>query len=143
MIRYLPFLLFLMACGTTQKPKDLNWRTGIMDVLQTQQVAWNNGNIEAFMEGYWKSDSLSFSGSNGRTLGWQKTLARYKSSYPDKDAMGQLAFEVLDLDLLGPESAVMLGRYTLIRVKDRPTGLFTLIWRKINGKWVIVSDHTC
>ena len=114
-----------------------------MDVLQTQQVAWNNGNIEAFMEGYWKSDSLSFSGSNGRTLGWQKTLARYKSSYPDKDAMGQLAFEVLDLDLLGPESAVMLGRYTLIRVKDRPTGLFTLIWRKINGKWVIVSDHTC
>lgn len=143
MIRYLPFLLFLIACGTTQKPKDLNWRTGIMDVLQTQQVAWNNGNIEAFMEGYWKSDSLSFSGSNGRTLGWQKTLARYKSSYPDKDAMGQLAFEVLDLDLLGPESAVMLGRYTLIRVKDRPTGLFTLIWRKINGKWVIVSDHTC
>lgn len=115
----------------------------IKTVLDDQQYAWNAGNIDEFMLGYWQSDSLTFIGSKGLTYGWQKTLETYKKSYPDKATMGQLHFEVLKLDVLSDEAAIMIGRYTLIREQDQPTGLFTLVWKLINGKWVIVSDQTC
>lgn len=115
----------------------------ITKVLLDQQNAWNAGNIDVFMQGYWQSDSLTFIGSKGLTYGWQKTLENYKKGYPDLATMGQLSFEIIKIDILSDAAAIMIGRYTLTREKDQPTGLFTLIWKKIDGRWLIVSDQTC
>lgn len=114
----------------------------IRQVMHTQQEAWNRADIETFMEGYWKSDSLKFIGRNGITYGWQTTLDNYKKSYPTPDAMGKLTFTILTLDILSETSAFMIGRWHLKRATDEPGGHFTLLWRKINGKWVIIADHT-
>lgn len=115
----------------------------IKSVLLNQQIAWNEGNIEAFMSGYWQSDSLTFIGSKGLTYGWDNTLNNYKKSYPDTATMGKLRFEIIKLDILSDDAAILIGRYVLTREKDQPTGLFTLIWKKINDKWLIVADQTC
>lgn len=114
----------------------------IRQVMHNQQEAWNRADIETFMEGYWKSDSLKFIGRNGITYGWQTTLDNYKKSYPTPDAMGKLTFTILTLDILSETSAFMIGRWHLKRASDEPGGHFTLLWRKINGKWVIIADHT-
>lgn len=114
----------------------------IRQVMNTQQEAWNRADIETFMEGYWKSDSMKFIGRNGITYGWQTTLDNYKKSYPTPDAMGKLTFTILSLDILSETSAFMIGRWHLKRATDEPGGHFTLLWRKINGKWVIIADHT-
>jgi ketosteroid isomerase-like protein len=113
----------------------------IQRVMNLQEVAWNEGNIEQFMDGYWKSDSLMFIGKNGIKYGWEPTLDNYKTSYPDKTAMGKLNFEILKLEVNG-NSAYMLGKWKLIRKEDTPNGYFTLYWKKIDGKWVITIDHT-
>lgn len=114
----------------------------IRQVMHNQQEAWNRADIEAFMESYWKSDSLKFIGRNGITYGWQTTLDNYKKSYPTPEAMGKLTFSILTLDILSETSAFMIGRWHLKRTNDEPGGHFTLLWRKINGKWVIIADHT-
>jgi ketosteroid isomerase-like protein len=116
-------------------------RNEILEVMHQQEVAWNNGNIDGFMNGYWKSDSLKFVGKNGIKYGWQNTLENYKKSYPDKATMGTLKFDVIQLEVYG-KSAFVLGKWQLKREKDTPNGYFTLFWKKINGHWVIVIDHT-
>ena len=113
----------------------------ILAVMNQQEADWNNGNIDAFMQGYWQSDSLMFIGKNGIKYGWQTTLDNYKKSYPDKATMGKLEFNVVKLEVSG-ETAYMLGKWSLIRENDNPNGYFTLYWKKINKKWVIVIDHT-
>ena len=115
--------------------------TGIRDVLAKQEKAWNDGNIEEFMKGYWNSDSLQFVGSK-ITRGWQSTLERYKATYPDRATMGSLKFEFYRFSFITPQSCLVTGRYTLTREQDQPTGLFTLLLKNISGKWVIVYDHT-
>jgi len=117
-------------------------KQAILNVLETQRQAWNRGDVEGYMDGYWKSDSLLFVGSTAPTRGWQATLARYKRSYPDKAAMGMLTFTVLKVELLDSTNAFMLGGWNLKREKDSPGGYFTLWFRKINGEWKIVVDHT-
>jgi ketosteroid isomerase-like protein len=117
-------------------------KQAIIKVLETQRIAWNNGDIDGFMQGYWKSDSLMFVGKDAPVYGWQKTLDRYKRSYPDKAAMGKLTFTILKVGLLDKTNAFMLGAWHLDREKDAPGGYFTLWFRKINGVWVIVADHT-
>lgn len=117
-------------------------KQAIANVLQQQQAAWNKGDIPQFMEGYWKSDSLMFVGSKGTTYGWQPTLDHYKKGYPDKAAMGQLSFKIIKIDILDPNNAFVLGGWGLKREKDAPGGYFTLWFRKINGEWKIVCDHT-
>ena len=111
-------------------------------VLLKQEEAWNRGDLESFMKGYWKSKELSFIGSKGVTKGWHATLANYKKGYPNKSAMGKLHFDIIELTSLGSTSAYMIGKYTLIRESDSPSGYFNLLWRKFDGKWVICSDHT-
>src|ERR1700759_2433653 len=129
-------LLFFVSIGFAQD------RQAILNVLETQRLAWNKGDVESYMEGYWKSDSLLFVGSTAPTHGWNATLARYKRSYPDKAAMGQLTFTILKVELLDKENAFVLGGWKLQREKDAPGGYFTLWLRKINGEWKIVVDHT-
>jgi ketosteroid isomerase-like protein len=132
-------LLILGSCITLHAQDN---KQAIIKVLETQRVAWNNGDIDGFMEGYWKSDSLMFVGKDAPVYGWQKTLERYKKAYPDKATMGKLTFTVLKVDLLDGTNAFMLGAWHLDREKDAPGGYFTLWFRKINGIWVIVVDHT-
>jgi hypothetical protein len=93
------------------------------------------------MTGYWKSDSVQFIGSEIVT-GWTATLERYKKNYPDKDAMGVLRFDLLQLMPAGEDAYLITGKYFLTRKNDSPHGVFTLLFRKKEGKWVIVYDHT-
>ena len=118
-------------------------KSEIMEVLNRQQENWNKGDIETFMQDYWKSDELKFIGKNGIVKGWQATLDRYLKSYPDRATMGQLKFDIKEVDFLSKKSAWVLGQWQLTRPeKGDVGGFFTLIFKKIDGKWVIVSDHT-
>lgn len=131
-------LLILCSCIFVKAQN----REAILKVLSTQQNAWNKGDIDAYMQGYWKSDSLVFVGSSAPVHGWQSTLDRYKNHYPDKAAMGQLTFTILKVDVLDDTNAFVLGGWNLKREKDTPGGYFTLWFKKIDGVWVIVCDHT-
>ena len=117
-------------------------KEAILTVIDNQQTAWNNGNIDGFMQGYWKSDSLLFVGSIAPTYGWQNTSDHYKNRYPDKSAMGTLSFTILKVELLDKTNAFVLGAWHLKREKDTPEGYFTLWFKKIKGEWKIVVDHT-
>lgn len=135
-------LLFFQTAFFTQAQTFAAHENTIRQVMADQEAAWNRADIEAFMEGYWKSDSLTFIGSRGVTHGWQATLDSYKKGYPDAEAMGKLTFTILRLEVLSPESAYVIGQWHLARTKDEVGGHFSLLWKKINGKWVIVADHT-
>lgn len=120
-----------------------NERQAVLDVLARQNKNWNDGNISAFMEDYWKSDSLMFIGSKGVVYGWKATLDRYNKSYPDRATMGQLKFDIQKTDFHSDTTCWVLGKWYLTRPeKGDIGGYFTLIIKKINGKWLIVSDHT-
>lgn len=114
----------------------------ILKVMTTQQIAWNNGDIDGFMKGYWKNDSLLFIGSKGPTYGWQKTLDNYKKSYPNKEKMGILEFSDIKVKMLGKNYAYVFGKWKLVRTNDSPNGIYTLIFQKFKDGWRIISDHT-
>ncbi len=132
-------LLCFMTVLAVAQPKD---EQAVRAVLQLQTTAWNQGNIDAFMQSYWKSDSLLFVGKNGPTYGWQNTLEGYKKRYPDTTAMGKLQFTLLQVKPLGTEYYFVLGKFHLQRTIGDLSGIFTLLFKKVNGKWVIISDHT-
>lgn len=117
-------------------------KQAILKLMSDQQAAWNKGDIDSFMQGYWKSDSLVFVGKAAPLYGWQNTIDRYKKAYPDRDAMGQLTFGIIKLDILDSNNAFMLGSWHLDRKSGPIGGYFTLWFRKINGEWKIVCDHT-
>jgi L-asparaginase / beta-aspartyl-peptidase len=117
-------------------------RDAITAVLNAQQAAWNHGDVEAFLTGYWRSPELTFSGSNGVSRGWDGVLARYKKNYPDRAAMGQLDFSDLEFRFLGPDCALVLGRWHLRRERDELGGVFSLVWQRLPDGWKIIHDHT-
>lgn len=137
-------MLFALAlgCALLAPPTP---RQAIAQVLTTQTAAWNRGDIPGFMAGYWHSDSLVFIGKKGTTYGWQPTLDNYHRGYPDATQMGQLDFGGLRITLLSPEAAQVVGRWHLARpgvAAGDLQGYFLLVFRKLNGQWVIVADHT-
>ena len=119
-------------------------RRAIVQVLTTQTAAWNRGDIPGFMQGYWQSDSLVFIGRKGPTYGWQPTLANYQKNYPSAAAMGQLDFSGLRVSLLAPGAAQVVGHWHLARpaALGDLQGYFLLVLRQVEGKWVVVADHT-
>ncbi len=117
-------------------------RDAITAVLNDQQAAWNRGDVDAFLQGYWRSPELTFSGTSGVTRGWDGVLARYKNNYPDRGAMGQLDFSELEFRFLGPDAALVLGRWHLNRKKDEVGGVFSLVWQRFPDGWKIIHDHT-
>ena len=130
----------LIACNHTldnNKSKEQ-----IMAVLMEQQSAWNKGDIDRYMKGYFKSDSLRFASGGHVTYGWKTTLNRYKKGYPDKKAMGTLQFSEIDIKVLSDNAAMVFGKWELEREQDHPWGLFTLIFRKTGCGWRIIHDHT-
>jgi beta-aspartyl-peptidase (threonine type) len=115
----------------------------IRQVLDAQVAAWNKGDLQGFMVGYWNSPELSFFSAGQRTRGWQATYDRYVERYQTKgQEMGQLTFRDLEIELLGTDSALVRGRWQLKRSKDSPGGLFTLILKRLPEGWRIVHDHT-
>jgi ketosteroid isomerase-like protein len=137
------FFLLLISCSTYVKdsPSKTANEAAIKEVLAQQVNAWNQGDINAFMQGYWKSDSLVFIGAK-ISNGWDSTLARYNRSYPDRAAMGTLRFEILRMDFISDDSYLVTGKYFLTREKDNPSGIFTLLFKKNNDQWLVVYDHT-
>ncbi len=114
----------------------------IQEIMNKQEVAWNSGDIEGFMQAYWKSDSLLFIGGSGPQYGWQNTLEKYKKSYPDKKTMGILKFENINYEELSQSNVHILGKWQLEREKDTLMGYYTLLWKKLDGEWKIVYDHS-
>jgi ketosteroid isomerase-like protein len=114
----------------------------IKNVLFTQQNAWNKGDLEGYMQGYWKNDSLLFIGAKGPTYGWEKTLENYKKSYPTTEKMGKLDFSEVKIKMLGKNYAFVTGKWNLKREKDNPGGIFTLVFQQFKKEWRIISDHT-
>ena len=114
----------------------------ISSIMQAQEIAWNSGDLDAFMIPYWRSDSLKFIGKTGITYGWENTLNNYKKGYPDKTAMGILQFTNLHMTQLSKRWYSVTGKWYLKRTIGDLQGHYTLLWQKIKGKWFIVQDHS-
>ncbi len=114
----------------------------VRDILAAQQDAWNEGNVEAFLLGYWRSESLTFSGSQGITRGFAGVQERYRTSYPDRQAMGKLDFSGLEVRTLGADAALVLGHWHLAREKGDIGGVFSLVFQRFPDGWRIIHDHT-
>lgn len=132
-------IAFLLYTASFAQSKD---QKAIANVLEKQRLAWNNGDLLGYMNGYWHSDSLVFIGKRGPQYGWQKTYDNYLKSYPDKAAMGELHFTLLKIECIDKKNAFVMGKWLLKREKDEPQGYFTLRLRKINGEWKVVYDHS-
>ena len=116
-------------------------RQKIRGVLEQQVQAWNRGDIDGFMEHYWRSDSLTFSSGGKTTRGWQATIDGYKKRYPTPEKMGELTFSDLEMFPMGENAAYVLGQWHLKRAEP-VGGNFSLVFRRINQDWQIVHDHT-
>jgi ketosteroid isomerase-like protein len=119
-----------------------NDRAAITKILTAQQKQWNQGDVAAFLEGYWHSPELTFSGSSGIARGWDGVLARYQKNYPDRTAMGQLDFSNLEFRFLGADNALVLGHWHLARTNGDIGGVFSLVWQRFPEGWRIIHDHT-
>jgi hypothetical protein len=130
-------LLFSITGYAQDKDKE-----AILQILDNQTKAWNNGDVENFMVGYWNNDSLMYVGKGGITYGYQPTLANYRKNYGSKEKMGQLTFSILHVKRLSPEYYQVVGKWFLKRTIGDVGGHYTLLFRKIRGEWVIISDHS-
>ena len=136
-------LLFSLAILLALAAHAQSAQQTIRSIMAQQESAWNRGDLPAFMQGYWNSDSLRFIGSRGLTYGWQTTLDNYRKGYPDRATMGTLKFSILSVEKLSRRSAFVIGKWHLARgEKGDLSGHYTLLWRKIKGQWVIVADHS-
>lgn len=135
------FLLMISFSIVTkgQSDKDIEL---VLKILERQTQDWNNGDIEKFMVGYWASDKLKFIGKNGVIYGYQATLERYKKNYPDAKTMGKLKFDIISSEKLDKMVIFIVGKFHLTREIGDAEGHFSLTWKKINGDWVIIADHS-
>lgn len=135
-------LMLTTAAMPAQAPSN-KATEAVKSLLNRQMKDWNKGDIEAFMEGYWKSEKLQFIGSRGVTYGWDKTLENYEKSYPDRATMGELSFDLIDVTQQSRKVVSVTGKFYLKRESmDDAKGHFLLIVKKIRGKWLIIADHT-
>lgn len=134
--------LFIAAVSISAVAQNSKAESDIRAVMTEQAAAWNRGDIEGFMRGYWNSEKLAFISGNTVSRGWQATLDRYKKSYDSREKMGVLTFSDLEITVLSKDAAVVLGSWSLARAKDEPHGKFTLNFRKFKEGWRIVMDHT-
>ena len=133
---------FLLAARRASSGQATGPEASVRAILAEQQSAWNEGKVDLFLEGYWKSDGLTFSGSQGITRGFAGVQERYRKSYPDRQAMGKLDFTGLEVHLLNPDAALVLGHWHLTREKGDIGGVFSLVFQHFPGGWRIIHDHT-
>lgn len=145
-MKLLCFLLvvfvFSMAIAAQTDSQKAKIAADVRAVMDEQVAAWNSGDIDGFMKGYWNSDKLVFISGDNVTRGWQPTLLRYKKNYDSRAKMGVLAFSDLEITVLSKDAAIVLGSWALKRDNDNPHGKFTLTFRKFRDRWRIVMDHT-
>jgi ketosteroid isomerase-like protein len=130
-------LLFAFSLTKAQKSE-----IEIRQLLHSQTAGWNRGDIEGFMETYWKNDSLMFVAKAGITWGWDNTLNAYRKSYPDKEAMGTLSFDIIKIKFLTKDDCFVVGKWMLQRTADSLSGHYSLLLRRIKGKWKVIADHS-
>ena len=130
------------ATSLRKEHEDATSVAQIRSVLRAQQEAWNQGNIDGFMNGYARSGSTTFVSEDAVRRGWENVRERYLKKYSDRGKMGLLTFSDLEITLVSADAAVVLGHWKLKRTQDRPHGRFTLIFRKTADAWRIVHDHT-
>ncbi len=141
--------IILLACSckneknSASAPVDKQKETSAIHSLMAQQVqAWNGADIEGFMEPYLKTDSLKFIGKRGITYGWQATLDNYRKNYSTPDEMGKLQFNNITTDVMSDSVAFVIGKWQLFRTADTLAGYYTLLWKKVDTRWVIIADHS-
>lgn len=134
-------ILTFLAVGCAASRLTGRDRRAVETLLDQQAAAWNDGDIETFMEPYWHSPDLTFSSGGKVTRGWQETFNRYKTRYPTRADMGRLQFSELEVHAVAPRAALVLGRWYLAREKP-VAGNFSLVLRKDHGRWTIIHDHT-
>lgn len=139
-IKLFSFLLMLAISATLYA--QTNDEKAVRALLTAQTEAWNRGDLEGFMQTYWKSDSLMFIGKNGVKWGWQETLNNYKKGYPDTTAMGKLSFDIIQVNRLSENYFYIVGKWMLKRTIGDLSGHYDLLLRKIKGRWYIVADHS-
>ena len=132
--------ILALVCAAPEQPP--NSVAEIQSVLSVQQDAWNRGDIDAFMNGYARSASTVFISEDEVTRGWETVRDRYRVKYSDRTKMGTLSFSEIEVTVLSPEAAVVLGRWRLKRTNDEPRGRFTLIFKRLPEGWRIIHDHT-
>jgi len=135
-------MVLLFAIGAMARSDESRGRSEITKVMTDQAEAWNRGDVDGFMRGYWNSDKLVFVSGTNVTRGWQPTLERYKKSYDTRAKMGTLTFSDLEITMLSKDAAVVLGSWSLARDGDNPHGKFTLTFRRFKEGWRIIIDHT-
>ena len=140
-IRFLIIISFIIFQTATFSQK-IKYENKILNAMHTQEKAWNNGDVEGYMLYYWNSDSLKFIGKSGVNYGWKTTLQHYKKSYPDKETMGILTFADIKMYKLKCNLIMVTGSWKLARKSDTISGYYSLLWKKIKGKWLIIVDHT-
>lgn len=131
--------LLLITAQLFAQSKD---ELAIRRLLAEQTAAWNRGDVVSFMNGYWENDSLMFIGKSGVTYGWANTLNNYKKGYPDTTAMGKLSFNIISVKRLSKQFYHVVGKWFLKRSIGDLSGHYTLLFKKINGIWVIIADHS-
>ncbi len=134
--------LFLSS-PKVQSQSETDDQKAILSVMKMQESAWSKNDLEGFMQGYWKSDSLKFFGGNGITYGWEQTLANYKKGYPTAEHSGTLTFKIHSITNIEEESYYVMGEYFLKRNVGDANGTFLIIFKKIDGAWKIVADMSC
>ena len=139
---YIFFFISINPVVFSQQKLETKDSLAIIDILNKQEKDWNRGDIDEFMKGYLKSEKLIFSGSSGPIYGWKATLDRYKKTYSDKEKMGKLKFEILNVIALSPKVVQLQGKFNLTRSIGDAFGYFTLNWIKVKNRWYIISDHT-
>jgi ketosteroid isomerase-like protein len=144
---FLAFLLTALAACTREpaaetRENDEQIAAAIRSVMDSQQNAWNRGDIEGFMAGYARADTTTFVSGDELTRGWKTVLDRYKQHYKSRDEMGTLSFSELEIKPIGRDLAVADGRWKLSRAADTPHGRFTLLFQRMEKDWRIVHDTT-
>jgi len=114
----------------------------ILSILEHQTKAWNEGDFDRFMIGYYESDSLMYIGKSGVTYGYQSTLNSYKTNYAGRENMGTLTFHILHMKPLGKKHYLVVGKWSLKRTVGDVGGHYTLTFEKQKGKWVVIADHS-
>jgi beta-aspartyl-peptidase (threonine type) len=148
--RSIPFVVLVLALGTLTPPvQAADDEKAIRAVLDAQAVAWNKGDLDGFMSGYWNDDKLTFISGGDITFGWKKTKERYEKRYKSEgNEMGKLTFSDLHTEMLSPDAAMVRGKFELVLAKEKdekkktPRGRFTLVLKKFPDGWKIVHDHT-
>ncbi len=138
----LPLVLFFLLVTKLPAIAQSNAKDQLIEAMRQQEICWNNADIPCFMEYYVKSDALLFMGKSGITYGWESTLKGYHKRYPNSEAMGELSFEIIDLNPLGSTHYFMTGKFFLKRSIGDLEGYFSLVWEKFDDRWLIISDHT-